>query len=92
MIRPPMAACGEKIMVLKVAAVALLFATMVPAMAYAEAQGTPKEQDACRPDVRKFCQAVKPGSGNGAFLSCLLARRANLSQACLTVLQDHNVL
>ena len=37
-------------------------------------------------------EAVKPGSGNGAFLSCLLARRANLSQACLTVLQDHNVL
>jgi hypothetical protein len=54
-------------------------------------QGTPQEQAACRPDVRKFCHAVKPGSGNGAFLSCLQASRAKLSKACLTVLENNGV-
>jgi hypothetical protein len=51
--------------------------------------GTPKEQAACRPDIRRFCSKVKQGSDSSAFLSCLKANRANLSKACLAVLATH---
>jgi hypothetical protein len=51
--------------------------------------GTPKEQAACRPDIRRFCSRVKQGSDSSAFLSCLKANRANLSKACLAVLASH---
>ena len=72
---------------------AITVATFSPTMAWADQpQGTPQEQAACRPDVRKLCASVKPGSGNAAYLSCLVARRDRLSQACLTVLQNHNIL
>jgi len=49
-------------------------------------EGTPKEQAACRPDVRRFCYAIKPGSSSLVFLSCLQKNRARLSKACLAVL------
>ena len=52
-------------------------------------QGTPKEQAACPPDVRRFCSSLKPDSGSGAFLSCLQANRAKLSKACNEVLVSH---
>jgi hypothetical protein len=53
------------------------------------ALGTPKEQAACRPDIRRFCSKVKQGSDSSAFLSCLKANRTNLSKACLAVLLTH---
>jgi hypothetical protein len=52
-------------------------------------QGSAKEQAACRPDVRRYCSAVKAGSDGGVFLSCLKANRAKLSKACLNVLASH---
>jgi hypothetical protein len=75
----------------KATLLAVLIAASSSVLAQAAYQGTPQEQAACRPDVRKFCHAVKPGSGSGAFLSCLQASRARLSKACLTVLQNHGV-
>jgi hypothetical protein len=51
--------------------------------------GTPEEQAACRPDVRKFCHAVKEQDGDQAFLACLEMHRDELSTACLNVLKDH---
>ena len=53
------------------------------------ASGTPAEEAACRPDVRRFCHAVKPGSGDGAFLACLQAHREKLRRACREVLESH---
>ena len=77
----------------KTAFLATMIATSSSTFAQAEAlQGTPQEQAACRPDVRKFCQAIKPNAGNGAFLSCLLKHRDRLSDACLTVLHNHNII
>jgi len=52
-------------------------------------QGTPKEQAACRPDVRRFCSTIKQGSSSSMFLSCLKANRAKLSKACNEVLVSH---
>jgi hypothetical protein len=54
-------------------------------------QGSAKEQAACRPDVRRYCSAVKPGSDSQAFLHCLQANRAKLTKACNAVLTSHGV-
>jgi len=54
-----------------------------------EEQGTPEEQAACRPDVRRFCYAIKQGADNGSFLSCLQKHREKLSGACRAVLESH---
>jgi len=51
--------------------------------------GTPEEQDACRPDVRKFCSKMPPNSDDTAFLNCLENNRDKLSIKCLNVLMDH---
>jgi hypothetical protein len=48
------------------------------------AQGTSQQKAACRPDVRKFCHAVKEG---GDFYGCLLQNRAKLRPACRAVLE-----
>jgi hypothetical protein len=61
-------------------------------VAFAQAgggSGTPQEQDACRPDVRRFCSKVDPNGGDDAFLACLENNRDRLSKACLGVLIDH---
>ena len=76
----------------KIVGLAILIAASSSALAEAAFEGTAQEQAACRPDVRKFCHSVKPGSGNGAFLSCLQANRQKLSKACTTVLKNHGVL
>lgn len=57
-------------------------------VAFAEL-GTPQEQAACRPDVRRFCHTVKEQDGDDAFLACLELHRDNLSTACRDVLKDH---
>ncbi len=68
----------------------LLSASFVGVSSLALAQsGTPMEQDACRPDVRRFCHMIKPQEGNEAFLGCLEMHRDDLSKACLMVLKDH---
>jgi hypothetical protein len=60
----------------------------ISSLALAES-GTPKEQDACRPDVRRFCHMIKEQDGDDAFLACLELHRDQLSGACRNVLQDH---
>ena len=54
-------------------------------------EGSSKEQAACRPDVRRFCASVKPGSDSQVFLHCLQANRSKLSKACQEVLTSHGV-
>ncbi len=60
----------------------------VSSMAFA-VSGTPEEQAACRPDVRKFCSKVPPGSEDTAYLTCLENNRDALTIKCLNVLMDH---
>ena len=54
-------------------------------------EGSSKEQAACRPDVRRYCASIKPGSASEVFLHCLQATRSKLSKACLEVLTSHGV-
>ena len=60
----------------------------VSSAAFAQS-GTPEEQAACRPDVRRFCHAIKVQEGDNAFLACLELHRDSLSKACRDVLKDH---
>ena len=73
----------------KVTLLAVLIAASSSIFAEA-AQGTPQEQAACRPDVRRFCHSVKTNS-SGGYLSCLQANRSKLSKACKAVLTNHGV-
>jgi hypothetical protein len=66
---------------------AALFA--VSSLAFAQS-GTPEEQAACRPDVRRFCHMLKEQDGDQAYLRCLESHRDDLSAACKKVLADHN--
>jgi hypothetical protein len=66
-------------MVFRKALLALAFA-FVPSLAMADA-GTP-EQRACRPDVRKFCSKLAPGSPDRAYEDCLEMNRDKLSAKC----------
>jgi hypothetical protein len=50
------------------------------------AQGTEEQQAACRPDVRKFCHAIRSNAGTSAFQQCLEANRPKLSAKCKRVL------
>ena len=68
----------------------LLSTAFIAASSLAFAQsGTPEEQAACRPDVRRFCHAIKEQDGDDAFLACLELHRDELSVACRNVLKDH---
>ena len=67
----------------------VLAATLSPALTAAAYEGSPKEQAACRPDVRRFCYKIKPGSSSLTFLSCLQAHRTKLTKPCLAVLVSH---
>ena len=68
----------------------LVIVAVLTASSAAIAQsGTPAEQAACRPDVRRFCHAIKEGSGDGSFLACLQEHRAKLRRACREVLEGH---
>jgi hypothetical protein len=60
----------------------------VSSLTFAES-GTSDEQAACRPDVRRFCHAVKVQDGDQAFLGCLEIHRDELSVACRNVLINH---
>jgi hypothetical protein len=50
-------------------------------------QGTKQEQDACRPNVTKFCKEFIPDTFR--ILACLQAHRPRLSRACRFVLESH---
>jgi len=54
-------------------------------------EGSSKEQAACRPDVRRYCASIKPGSDSQMFLHCLQANRSKLTKACNEVLTGHGV-
>ena len=70
----------------------LLAVALIALSSSAMAQsGTPEEQAACRPDVRRFCYKVKQGEGSDAFLQCLQEHRAKLSARCRAVLENHGV-
>ena len=74
-------------MIVRKVLLALAF-TSVSSMALAMS-GTPEEQAACSPDVRKFCKKVPPGSEDSAYLACLENNRDALTIKCLNVLMDH---
>jgi hypothetical protein len=68
----------------------LLSAAFVAVSSLTFAQsGTPQEQAACRPDVRRFCHTLKEQDGDEAYLECLELHRDDLSVACRNVLIDH---
>ena len=75
-------------MLLRITVIAVIF-TGNCALALAQS-GTPEEQAACRPDVRRFCANVPADGGDSAFLACLENHRDALSKKCLAVLTDHN--
>jgi hypothetical protein len=76
-------------MIRKAILLAILVAACSPVFAAGLLQGTPQEQAACRPDVRKFCYAIAPGSNAGDFLACLQAHRSRLAAACRALLESH---
>lgn len=68
----------------------LLILVLAGASSVALAQsGTPEEQAACRPDVRRFCGKMPAGAGEMEYLKCLELHRDDLSKKCLAVLVDH---
>ena len=76
-------------MIFRKALLTLAFAS-VSSMATAQ-MGTPEEQAACRPDVRKFCYKIPRSAGNKAFQDCLVSNRNMLSPKCKSVLTAHKM-
>ncbi len=61
---------------------------LVSAATAAEARsGTPAQQAACRPDVRRFCYRLPPDAPNSVFFSCLQDHRSRLARKCRAVLE-----
>jgi hypothetical protein len=75
-------------MKIRIVALSLALASLAGA---AHAGGTPEQEAACRPDVRKFCSKVPPGSGDDVFLACLQANRPKLSAPCRNMLESNGV-
>jgi len=50
--------------------------------------GTPEEQRACSPDVKRYCRKVI-SEGDLSVLACLQQNRAAISKACQKVLTNH---
>ena len=70
----------------------LMSAMLIGASSIAMAQsGTPEEQAACRPDVRRFCYKVHQGDGANPYLQCLQEHRERLTSRCRAVLESHGV-
>ena len=53
--------------------------------------GTPEEQAACSPDVRKFCYKIPQSAGNKAFQDCLISNRNIISPKCQQALMAHKM-
>ena len=69
-----------------IAALWLCLIAAAPALAE-----TPEQQTACRPDVRRHCHSLPPGSGDDAYLACLQAHRPKLSAPCRRMLEKNGV-
>ena len=70
----------------------LMSAALIGVSSIAMAQsGTPEEQAACRPDVRRFCYKIRESDGSNAYLQCLQQHRERLSPRCRAVLESHGV-
>jgi hypothetical protein len=80
---------GGKFMKIRVVAFSIALLSLSGAAAFAG--GTPEQEDACRPDVRKFCHKIPADAGDGAFLSCLQENRAKLSKPCRQMLESNGV-
>ena len=76
-------------MIFRKALLTLAFAS-VSAVAMAQV-GTPEEDAACHPDVRKFCYKIPPSANNKAFEDCLISNRNKLAPKCKSVLTAHNL-
>jgi hypothetical protein len=50
--------------------------------------GTKEQQDACRPDVRKFCHHLKDADDD-AYLQCFELNRDSLSKPCSDMLKSY---
>jgi hypothetical protein len=50
--------------------------------------GTPEEQKACSPDVKRYCRKVI-SEGDFSILACLQQNRSAISKACQKVLANH---
>jgi Cysteine rich repeat len=71
--------------------ISLAVALLVVSSGATAQSGSPEEQAACRPDVRRFCYKIKENEGSNAFLQCLQEHRARLSPRCRAVLESHGV-
>jgi hypothetical protein len=49
-------------------------------------QGTPEEQEACRPDAARLCRGL---GDPGDVRACLVSHRPQLKAGCRRVLQRH---
>jgi Cysteine rich repeat len=64
----------------------------LPAVAFAQGGGapghlgTPEQQRACRPDVKRFCPEVQ-SQGDYAIADCLKMNERRLSSACRRVME-----
>jgi hypothetical protein len=67
----------------------LLLVLLLPGAA-AQAQGTPQEEAACRPDVRRLCRGMGPDMS--VVLGCLKGHADRLSRGCRRVLESHGQL
>jgi hypothetical protein len=67
----------------------VLLSVSAPALAEDARSGTPEEQKACTRDVQKFCRHVID-QGDFTILACLKENRPKISEACDTVLKNHN--
>ncbi len=74
---------GENAMPFRLAAWLVLLA-LIPPQASAQEQGSPKDQDACRPDVFRLCTDVIPDESR--IVACLNAKANDLSPACRAVI------
>jgi hypothetical protein len=63
---------------------ALLMALSVLGAGSAAAQGTPEQQEACKPDVFRLCGNFIPNVD--AIIACLKTNEPNLSPACHDVM------
>jgi hypothetical protein len=67
----------------------LLMSVSAPAFAEEQRSGTAEEQKACTRDVQKFCRHVID-QGDFTILACLKENRPKISEACDSVLKNHN--
>ena len=65
-------------------AAVLSFALFIMGQNGASAQGTPEQQEACKPDVFRLCGNFIPNVD--AIIACLRANEPNLSPACHEVM------